>query len=90
LLYDIYIFNISFSGNKDGQTKMVKTSEGKVELHHWEASTSQWKKIGDVVGSSGGITKLFGLVISDENILKVSGNNTEELLMATMFLQGQD
>jgi hypothetical protein len=36
------------------------------------------------------ITKLFGLVISDENILKVSGNNKEELPMATMFLQGQD
>jgi hypothetical protein len=31
------------------------------------------------------ITKLL-----DENILKVSGNNKEELPMATMFLQGQD
>ena len=30
------------------------------------------------------ITKLFGL--SDENILKVSGNNKEELPMANMFL----
>ncbi|KAL3869595.1 hypothetical protein ACJMK2_042263 [Sinanodonta woodiana] len=38
-------------GLKDGQTKMVRTDKGKVELYHWDAGESQWKKIGDVVGS---------------------------------------
>ncbi|KAL5022612.1 hypothetical protein ScPMuIL_001767 [Solemya velum] len=38
-------------GRKDGQTKMIKRND-KVELYHWDASESEWKKIGDVVGSS--------------------------------------
>jgi hypothetical protein len=59
---------MSFSGNKDGQTKMVKTSEGKVELHHWEASTSQWKKIGDVVGSSGGTPSTSGKALHNGKV----------------------
>ena len=44
----------NFVGTKDGQTKMVKDAKGKVELYSWEAATSLWKKVGDVVGSSGG------------------------------------
>jgi hypothetical protein len=59
---------MSFSGNKDGQTKMVKTSEGKVELYHWEASTSQWKKIGDVVGSSGGTPSTSGKALHNGKV----------------------
>ncbi|XP_071173054.1 phospholipase A-2-activating protein-like isoform X1 [Mytilus edulis] len=52
-------------GKKDGQTKMVKTDEGKVELYHWEASATQWKKIGDVVGSSGGSQATSGKALHD-------------------------
>jgi hypothetical protein len=47
---------------------MVKTSEGKVELHHWEASTSQWKKIGDVVGSSGGTPSTSGKALHNGKV----------------------
>ncbi|XP_069126256.1 phospholipase A-2-activating protein-like [Argopecten irradians] len=46
-------------GNKDGQTKMVKTGD-KVEIYHWEAAQTKWTKIGDVVGSSGGSQKSSG------------------------------
>ena len=47
---------------------MVKTSEGKVELHHWESSTSQWKKIGDVVGSSGGTPSTSGKTLHNGKV----------------------
>lgn len=48
LFYDL--LNM-LEGKKDGQTKMIKR-DGKVELYHWDTSETEWKKIGDVVGSS--------------------------------------
>ncbi|XP_052774869.1 phospholipase A-2-activating protein-like [Mya arenaria] len=47
-------------GAKEGQTKMVRNAEGKVELYGWESGIQQWKKVGDVVGSSGGTTASSG------------------------------
>ena len=38
-------------GKRDGQTKMVREGD-KVSVHSWDASKSQWIKIGDVVGSA--------------------------------------
>lgn len=46
-------------GTKNGQTKMVKIDD-KVELYHWESGEAKWKKIGDVVGSSGGTQQTSG------------------------------
>ncbi|KAL4236565.1 hypothetical protein ACF0H5_004950 [Mactra antiquata] len=47
-------------GTKEGQTKMVKNADGKVELYSWDKEVLQWKKVGDVVGSSGGTTATSG------------------------------
>lgn len=47
-------------GTKEGQTKMVRNASGKVELFSWDRSVSQWKKVGDVVGSSGGTQATSG------------------------------
>lgn len=44
---------------------MVKNSDGKVELYHWDSGESQWKKIGDVVGSSGGTQQSSGKMLHD-------------------------
>lgn len=38
-------------GQKDGQTKMVRTGKN-VELFKWTAETQQWEKVGDVVGAA--------------------------------------
>ncbi|OQV12087.1 Phospholipase A-2-activating protein [Hypsibius exemplaris] len=38
-------------GEKDGQTKIIR-KDGKVEVYNWSAMENEWKKIGDVVGSS--------------------------------------
>ncbi|KAH3731128.1 hypothetical protein DPMN_057134, partial [Dreissena polymorpha] len=47
-------------GNKEGQTKMVRNAAGKVELYSWDGASSEWKKVGDVVGSSGGTQATSG------------------------------
>ncbi|XP_033729624.1 phospholipase A-2-activating protein-like isoform X3 [Pecten maximus] len=57
-------------GNKDGQTKMVKTGD-KVEIYHWEAAQTKWTKIGDVVGSSGGSQKTSGKTLYEGKVSKV-------------------
>ena len=55
-------------GTKDGQTKMVKDGKGKVELYSWEAATSLWKKVGDVVGSSGGSQATSGKTLYEGQV----------------------
>ena len=47
---------------------MVKDAKGKVELYSWEASTSQWKKVGDVVGSSGGTQASSGKTLFEGQV----------------------
>uniref|UniRef100_A0A2C9JHZ5 Phospholipase A-2-activating protein n=1 Tax=Biomphalaria glabrata TaxID=6526 RepID=A0A2C9JHZ5_BIOGL len=46
-------------GKKDGQTTMVNTG-GSVEVYQWDASQSNWIKIGNVVGSSGSTQRTSG------------------------------
>lgn len=40
-------------GTKDGQTKIIRRNNA-VEVYNWSAQETQWQKIGDVVGSTGG------------------------------------
>lgn len=46
-------------GVKDGQTKMVREG-GNVVVYSWSASQQQWKKIGDVMGATGGSNATSG------------------------------
>ncbi|XP_014673380.1 PREDICTED: phospholipase A-2-activating protein-like [Priapulus caudatus] len=50
-------------GNRDGQTKMVKTPTGNVEAYQWSAAECQWSKIGDVIGSAGASPQTSGKVL---------------------------
>lgn len=46
---------LSKPGTKDGENRIVRTSNGKAEVHLWSASEQKWTKIGDVVdGPDGG------------------------------------
>ena len=47
---------------------MIKDAKGKVELYSWEAATSQWKKVGDVVGSSGGTQATSGKTLFEGQV----------------------
>ena len=51
---------------------MVRTANGKVELFSWDKSVDQWKKVGDVVGSSGGTNATSGKTLFEG---KVSSSN---------------
>lgn len=61
----MYLFT---TGTKEGQTKMVKNSSGKVELYSWDNSVQQWKKVGDVVGSSGGTQATSGKTLYEGKV----------------------
>ncbi|XP_037071040.1 phospholipase A-2-activating protein-like [Pollicipes pollicipes] len=52
-------------GRRDGQTVMVREASGDVTCHSWSAAEQQWKKVGDVVGASGGSTETSGKVLHD-------------------------
>ena len=47
---------------------MIKDSAGKVELYSWDAATAQWKKVGDVVGSSGGSQATSGKTLFEGKV----------------------
>ncbi|KAF0312844.1 Phospholipase A-2-activating protein [Amphibalanus amphitrite] len=51
-------------GRRDGQTVMVRDGTN-VTCHSWSASEQLWKKVGDVVGASGGSTETSGKVLHD-------------------------
>ncbi|XP_051162617.1 phospholipase A-2-activating protein [Leptopilina boulardi] len=46
-------------GRKDGQTKMVREGSN-VVVYSWSAGQQQWKKIGDVMGATGGSAATSG------------------------------
>lgn len=49
---------LAVSGKKDGENKIVKTADGKAEVHMWSASESRWTKVGDVVDGPSGSASL--------------------------------
>ncbi|XP_053395421.1 phospholipase A-2-activating protein-like [Mercenaria mercenaria] len=59
-------------GTKEGQTKMVRNASGKVELYSWDRTVQQWKKVGDVVGSSGGTTATSGKTLFEGKVQNYS------------------
>ena len=48
---DSFFFFFLHSGNRDGQTRLIKDDQ-KVEAYQWSVSDGRWIKIGDVVGGS--------------------------------------
>jgi PFU (PLAA family ubiquitin binding) len=59
-------------GEKDGQTKIIRSHDGRVEVYNWSASESIWQKIGDVVGSSGGNEKSSGRTLHQGKVRLLS------------------
>ena len=54
-------------GRRDGQTVMVRDGAS-VTCHSWSAGEQLWKKVGDVVGASGGSTETSGKVLHDGKV----------------------
>jgi len=59
---------ILLTGTKEGQTKMVRNAEGKVELYSWDGGAAEWKKIGDVVGGTGGTNATSGKTLYEGKV----------------------
>lgn len=51
MCFQMFFFTHIFTGNRDGQTRLIKDGE-KVEAYQWSVSDGRWIKIGDVVGGS--------------------------------------
>ncbi|KAK3090943.1 hypothetical protein FSP39_015921 [Pinctada imbricata] len=51
-------------GTKDGQQKIVRQGNN-IELYQWDSTQREWKKIGDVVGSSGGTQQTSGKTLHE-------------------------
>ena len=58
----------TFEGIKDGQTKMIKSEARKVQLYSWDGGVQQWKKVGDVVGSTGGTAASSGKTLYEGKV----------------------
>ncbi|KAB5546935.1 PUL domain-containing protein [Coniochaeta sp. 2T2.1] len=43
----------TYSGNKEGQVKMIKESDGSVTAHQWSISGQEWIQVGTVVDAAG-------------------------------------
>lgn len=54
-------------GARDGQTRLIKIG-GKVEAYQWSINENRWRKIGDVVGSSGATQQTFGKVLFEGKV----------------------
>jgi len=47
---------------------MVRNAEGKVELYSWDGGAAEWKKIGDVVGGTGGTNATSGKTLYEGKV----------------------
>lgn len=45
-------------GSRDGENKIVRTSDGKAEVHMWSEAEARWTKVGDVVDGPDGTASL--------------------------------
>lgn len=70
--------NLQHKGSREGQTQLIRVGNN-VEVYQWNAATTNWDKIGDMVADAGGAAK------SD----KIMYEGTEYDYVFTVELDGQ-